>query len=143
RYRLASGRRYRRLARADWHTFQKHGAGATQPGATPELGSGEADLIAYHPQQWGVRFRFHAHRLAVDLQLGLHCGLLTCGIVVAGAGHTPPTGMLARVPSLRMRENPIGTMEYIAPMLQSRTSSGAPSSAPRTTPGLADSRQAR
>ncbi len=47
-------------------------AGAAQAGAAAELGAGELELLADHPQQRGLRRGVDLRRLAVDLELHCH-----------------------------------------------------------------------
>ena len=53
-------------ARSDGIFIHNYGAGAAQGGAAAELGAGEAEVVAQHPQQHALVVDRHAHRLAVE-----------------------------------------------------------------------------
>src|SRR6266508_1058854 len=46
-----------------------HGAGAALRDAAAIFRASEADLLADHPQEWGVRFRLHVTNTAINVEL--------------------------------------------------------------------------
>src|SRR6195256_3064563 len=63
---------HRRDARADWLPIQVHGARTAQGHAAAELGAGQAQRVAQHPQQRHVGIDIDFGVLAVDAELD-HC----------------------------------------------------------------------
>src|SRR4051794_16653561 len=74
-HRLAGDLRHLRLAGEGALAVDVHHAGAAQPGAAAELGAGELEILADHPQQWGGRRRVSRRRLAVHNEVRGHCFL--------------------------------------------------------------------
>src|SRR6266704_2746372 len=62
---LAGDRRHGQHAGARRNAVQVHGAGAALRDAAPELGAGESERVAQHPQQRGVGRDVHGGALAV------------------------------------------------------------------------------
>ena len=58
--------RYGDLAGAHRLAVDVDGAGAAQAGAAAELGAGQFQVLAHHPEQRRVGLGFDARRLAVD-----------------------------------------------------------------------------
>src|SRR5437773_1274258 len=56
----------RDLAGAHGLAVEMDGAGATQARAAPELGAGQLEVLAHHPEQRGIGLSGDARRLAVD-----------------------------------------------------------------------------
>jgi len=54
------------------HAIDVHGAGAAQPDAAAELASGQAEMLAHHPQQRHVLGPVELGSLAVDGKRNRH-----------------------------------------------------------------------
>ena len=67
RHRTRADRRQRCHARSHCLAVQVDGAGSSRRDATPELGAGQVQLTAQHPQQRRVRFSRHVDRSPVQL----------------------------------------------------------------------------
>src|SRR5574341_230324 len=84
---LPGDRRDRRDARARRLAVDVHGAGAALGDAAPELGAGEPELVAHHPQQRRVGRLLGIGFPAVDDKLD--------------HGFSPPAGTVIVVPNIR------------------------------------------
>jgi hypothetical protein len=69
---LAGHLRHLGLAREGSLAVDMHRAGAAQAGAASELGAGELEFLADHPQQRRLGRRIGMRRLAVDLKIECH-----------------------------------------------------------------------
>src|SRR3974390_59780 len=70
-------------------------ARAAQAGAAAELGAGELEPFAYHPQQRRSRRSVARRRLAVHSEIDAHRFLLTCSTGVEPAA-SPPGSLSSR-----------------------------------------------
>jgi hypothetical protein len=62
--------------------------GSAQSGAAPELGAGQLELLADHPQQRGIGRRIGVRGLAIDLEI--ECHVVSSGVIATEECRAPP-----------------------------------------------------